>query len=257
MVGTALAWCLRRAGHAVSTPGRSVFDISRMPIREDLIAGRKAVVNAAVVKNPDNPEAEAVNVDFPQALAKRCNDLGVPFIHLSTDAVFHEPGAPPDESTTAFSMGGYSGQKARGEPAGALVLRTSVIGPETREFSGLLCWILSQTAECDGYTDHLWNGLSSIELGRAIVRIIENGFEPGIRHLFTDTLNKAELLQMLVDTYGSNVTVRPVKTGRPRDQRLATLYQDDLNALCLRSLPEQVRELSMFSDGRGRWRAPQ
>lgn len=97
----------------------------------------RAVINAAAWTAVDAAEAEedsamVVNGAAPAAMARACADLGVPFVHISTDYVFDGAGdAPfvPDHPTAP--LGAYGRTKLAGEQgvrgAGGIyaILRTS------------------------------------------------------------------------------------------------------------------------------------
>ncbi|OUS21468.1 dTDP-4-dehydrorhamnose reductase [Rhodobacterales bacterium 59_46_T64] len=82
-----------------------------------------AVINAAAWTAVDAAEAEeeaamVVNGAAPAAMARACADLGVPFVHISTDYVFDGSGtAPfaPDHPTGP--LGAYGRTKLAGEEA--------------------------------------------------------------------------------------------------------------------------------------------
>ncbi|WP_112872842.1 dTDP-4-dehydrorhamnose reductase [Paracoccus endophyticus] len=97
----------------------------------------RAVINAAAWTAVDRAEAEPdaarrVNADAPGAMAAACADLGVPFVHISTDYVFDGSGeAPRAEDAPTAPLGVYGATKLDGERAIAAaggqwaVLRTS------------------------------------------------------------------------------------------------------------------------------------
>lgn len=253
MVGTALQSVLRERGHAVIAPSRQIFDAVHNQNEFPALIGRSTVVvNAATVKDARNTSAHAVNAEFPHFLAEQCNRRDVPFLHLSTDAVFSGASGPFFEDSPIDGATPYGRQKAAGEPVSALVIRFSVVGPEQRGFSALLCWLLAQRNRCDGYTTHLWNGLTSPELARILGQIIEEGFTPGVRHLFSDTVSKRQLLTMAAEAFNRSVSVQEVSSP-PRDQRLATRHPKWLARHRPRPLAEQIADLPSWSDERGHW----
>lgn len=117
--------------------GRAEADLMDPAACAAAIAGCDAVINAAAWTAVDKAEAEeaaatVVNGAAPTAMARRCAELGLPFLHISTDYVFDGAGeAPfrPDHPTAP--LGAYGRSKLAGEQgvqaAGgkALILRTS------------------------------------------------------------------------------------------------------------------------------------
>ena len=117
--------------------GRAEADLMDPAACAAAIAGCDAVINAAAWTAVDKAEAEeaaatVVNGAAPTAMAQRCAELGLPFLHISTDYVFDGAGETPfrpDHPTAP--LGAYGRSKLAGEQgvraAGgkALILRTS------------------------------------------------------------------------------------------------------------------------------------
>ena len=119
--------------------GREAADLSDPGACAEMIrrAAPAAVVNAAAYTAVDRAEtdeaaAHTVNAEAPGAMARACADLGIPFVHVSTDYVFDgrgdEPRAPSDP---VAPLGAYGRTKLAGEEmvraSGAThaILRTS------------------------------------------------------------------------------------------------------------------------------------
>lgn len=95
------------------------------------------VINAAAYTAVDRAESEpalahTVNADAPGAMARACAELGIPFLHISTDYVFDGSGTAPWQVDDPIApLGVYGRTKAAGEQAvraagGAhAILRTS------------------------------------------------------------------------------------------------------------------------------------
>lgn len=79
------------------------------------------VINAAAWTAVDKAEtdedtATIINGDAPAAMARACADLGIPFVHISTDYVFDGTGSAafaPDHPTAP--LGAYGRSKLKGE----------------------------------------------------------------------------------------------------------------------------------------------
>ena len=100
-------------------------------------SGCRAVINAAAYTAVDRAESEPeiarlVNADAPAAMAQAAAELGVPFLHISTDYVFAGTGDQPwVEADPTGPLGVYGATKLAGEQAitaiggQAAILRTS------------------------------------------------------------------------------------------------------------------------------------
>ena len=83
----------------------------------------KAVINAAAYTAVDRAESDedlatCINGKAPEAMATACTELGIPFVHSSTDYVFRGDGlAPWTPSIRAAPQNAYGRSKLRGEKA--------------------------------------------------------------------------------------------------------------------------------------------
>jgi dTDP-4-dehydrorhamnose reductase len=96
-----------------------------------------AVINAAAYTAVDQAEDEeavatAINGDAPTAMAKACAQLGIPFVHISTDYVFEGTGQDPWRSLdqtapqNAYGRSKLAGETGIADSGGTYaILRTS------------------------------------------------------------------------------------------------------------------------------------
>ena len=251
MLGTGLVHYFRGQGRDVREISRREFVIGRDPASKLDLEGVGAVLNAAGMVNRrlaggrNETEAYLVNSLFPHHLADLCEPRGVPFIHVSTDCVFDGRQGPTTEASTPNATDLYGRSKWFGEPRNALVLRTSIIGPERNNFYMLLSWFLAQTGECRGFTNHLWNGITTLELARGIGTILseEGLYTHGVRHVYGEDTTKYDLLCAIAKVFRHPVRIVPCEDAASRDTRLRTIHPAFLDRLQVRGLDRQIAEL--------------
>lgn len=150
-------------------------------------------------------------------------------IHVTTDCVFNgKKGAPYAENSIHTPLDLYGLSKSLGEPfKNSLVIRSSFIGPEIANFVSLLEWFKKQKRQIiPGYTNHIWNGITTRQFALICIQIIENRKKfpkSGLFHIFSTALSKYEILNKLKEKYKIEVTIRPVKTDSV-NRRLTSIY---------------------------------
>jgi len=241
MAGHLAAVYLRKTmGHEVTVavrPGSAARPASRkrelppdIPVREldarDLRAAEELIerekpevlVNAVGVLNSqaeDRPlDAYVVNGLLPHWLAYVGERLGARLVHISSDCVFSGDRGGYGETERPDGRTVYARSKAMGEVEDPrhLTIRTSIIGPEIRDGGiGLMKWFLSQTGTVKGYSKVPWNGVTTLELAKAIAWAIDHPEIGGLAHLTAPRpISKHELLTLIRSVYDKNdVTIEP------------------------------------------------
>lgn len=134
-----LGIALREAAPSALFLGRDLADLSQPETCASAIYASRpsAVINAAAYTEVDRAEEEealahVVNGEAPGAMARACAELGIPFLHVSTDYIFDGKGDCPHRPEDPISpINAYGRSKAAGEAAvrsagGAhAILRTS------------------------------------------------------------------------------------------------------------------------------------
>ena len=260
MAGSAIKFHLQSVGFKVQDYPRQVFDILKSSVYDLDLAGVDLVVNAAGLinrreKNLDFVnQARVVNTDFPLALARLCERKKIPMIHISTDCVFDGQQGEYTETDAVSVKDLYGESKYLGEPENAMVLRLSMVGPEQANFYSLLCWFLSQEGECPGYTNHHWNGLTTIQLAKVIVDIDEkNLFQNGLFHTYSTDITKHRLLELFKTYFQKEIEIHPVVAPQVRDMRLRTHHSFFLDSLNIPSLDNQIEQIVQYCDHLGHW----
>ena len=181
---------------------------------------------------------------FPVRLSDWCDINNVKLIHISTDCVFDGISGLYSESATSFSRDVYGLSKRVGEPENSMVLRTSIIGPEDKNFYSLYSWVFRQSKIVNGFVNHYWNGVTTWELARIIVTVINNGlWELGVKHIFGEDLTKYDLLCKINLCFNLGLCVNKYFDFEARDMRLRSNFRDFLEKLEVKSMDDQLISL--------------
>jgi dTDP-4-dehydrorhamnose reductase len=219
------------------------------------IVENDVVVNCAGIipqKNTDKKLFYVVNAVFPILLSCVANVRRVKLVHITTDCVYDGRVGQYTEHDPHTEQGDYGLSKSLGENIQATIIRTSIIGHERYGKKSLLEWVLSDHLSTgnviQGYTHHRWNGLTCLELSKFITHIIRNDLLwNGVRHIFSNTVSKYELLCMIRDTYGLHtLTIQPCVTASV-DKSLCSVYASSVESFGyeIPPLATQVQELYM------------
>ena len=126
-----------------------------------------------------------------------------------------------------------------------MLLRTSIIGEEKHNNYSLVEWIKSKRGqEVDGYTNHLWNGITTTQFGKACEKIIsENLYEKELYHIYSpQSTTKNDLVSLISDKLDLHVGVVPTEAPESIDRTLST--NKDLNEkLNIPQLSDQLENM--------------
>lgn len=243
MAGHVIALYLRERGNSVSTlSARNPLDSQTILMdindRERLIKVLDAgdydvIVNCIglLVRQSEENKDKAVYINsyFPHLLETHFKDTKTKLIHLSTDCVFSGKNPPYKEDSPYDGELFYDRSKALGELINAkdLTFRMSIIGPDMHpEGIGLFNWFIQQEGEINGYTKAIWNGVTTIELARAITEAIDQDLT-GLYHLVpAASISKYDLLQLFKSTFQrADISIRAVD-GVTLDKTLVNTRND-------------------------------
>jgi len=105
----------------------------------------------------------------------------------------------------------YGKTKYLGEvnEAGALTIRTSLIGRELTSTNSLLEWFLSNRGgRVDGFSNAIFNGFPTLHLSRIIAEIIANHQNlSGLYHISSEPISKFKLLTLINRAMKLNIEV--------------------------------------------------
>lgn len=213
---------------------------------------RTYVLNAIGIVNrriPSTPLAMTVRINtwFPHHLAEACHSFGLRLIHLSTDCVFSGEEGGYTESSPLSPTDVYGMSKALGEPGErAMVIRTSFVGPEVKNFYLLFSWMLAQEGRTvPGYVNHFWNGVTSLQFAKVLEEVMEKDlFEYGPFHLFSpEVVTKEELIRRLAKAFKVKCRIVPQEANLSINRGLQT-EKKLCRELQIPSLNTQIAELA-------------
>lgn len=152
-----------------------------------------------------------VNSIFPHQIAMllRRHKLPTHVLQIATDCVYNGLSFNNyTEDCPADAEDWYGRTKELGEVR--IVdffhnIRCSIIGLEMYTTYSLISWFLSQKKEVTGYTNHFWNGVTTLQFAKVCYGIIKNGTEiPNMHHLVpADSVDKYELLNLIQSAFNS------------------------------------------------------
>ena len=218
------------------------FDADRHSVEELLDATRcDWIINAIGILDRHIDESDPgsvaraihVNSTFPNRLAAAAG-RDSRLIHITTDGVFSGRNAPYDETAPHDAAGVYGRSKSLGEPCfpNCINLRSSIIGLEKPPAKSLLGVMLSHSpgSVVTGYTNHRWNGVTTLHLARLCAAVIQGDDDhlPSVLHVVPgNSVSKAELISLCLLAFGRNdLTVEKRPALEPVDRTLRTTHPE-------------------------------
>lgn len=226
--------------------GRDVADLSDPAACAAAILERRPrlVINAAAYTAVDRAEhapalAHVINADAPGAMARACADLGVPFLHISTDYVFDGTGtAPWRAADTPAPQNVYGHTKLAGEGAVAAaagqwaVMRTAwVFSAHGTNFVNTMLRLSKARDHLDVVSDQVGCPTPAKDIAAALLRMgaaMEAGQPGGIYHFGGQpAVSWADFARAIFARAHAAMTIRDIPTSayptpaaRPMNGRL-------------------------------------
>ena len=210
----------------------------------DCVINCIGIINRKADQNKEN--TISINSVFPHRVSRMCEAKNVPFIHISTDCVFNGDSGGYTESCIHTALDIYGRTKSLGEPSNCMVLRTSIIGEEIHTFSSLIEWVKEQKGKTiHGYTNHKWNGITTIQYGSIVHKILREGFyQKGLYHIFSPAaVSKYSLVNMIAKKFKIDLEVIQYETETSIDRTLCS----NKPLVSLLDIPPIERQLEKLS----------
>lgn len=194
------------------------------------------VVNCLGLIKQKSTDARALamaNALFPLHLVQRLHPDQY-LLHASTDCVFAGTRGSYAADDERDATDDYGRSKILGEGVArwpnATVIRVSIVGPATgrgdARGQGLLAWFLAQPGDATlhGFTNHRWNGITTLEWGRVALELLERRAAgeslPRIVQPGSDALDKHALLHLFRDVFGTTQRIVPGEADEAVDRTL-------------------------------------
>lgn len=259
-----------KCGEKLSSVNWRLFDadVSQVLDALEVIERHDWVINAIGITKPlihdDNAfeveRAIRINSQLPYLIARWAQASGARVLQIATDCVYSGDKGRYMESDAHDALDVYGKSKGLGEVPAAHVhhLRCSIIGPEPKEHKFLLDWFLGQpqNAAVNGYTNHRWNGVTTLHFAKLCHGIITQDIAmPNLQHVVPrGEITKCELLQCFARYYRrGDVTITPIEAPVVIDRTLATNNEALNRELWAAagypqppSVPEMVAELAAY-----------
>lgn len=227
------------------------------------------VINCiGLIKQLINEESETdaklaylVNSDFQEILNEYSLESSTPVIQIGTDCVYSGFDGSYDETSKFDCSDVYGLSKVEGEKRSKslMILRTSIVGRELNSAASLMDWFrnLEPNAKVRGYTNHFWNGVTTLTFARIVGGIISTGsYESGTMHVVpADQVSKYKLLKEFQMAFGrSDVSIEPYAHTTSINRTLSTIYPEKNSGLWTRAgyneiptVHEMVQEYNLWT----------
>jgi dTDP-4-dehydrorhamnose reductase len=154
-------------------------------------------------------------------------------LQIGTDCVYSGNLGSYDEKSEFDCSDIYGLSKVEGErqSKSLMILRTSIVGHELNSTASLLDWFIKRepNAKVNGFTNHFWNGVTTLAFARIVGGIINTGsFESGTRHILpADQVSKYQLLKEFQTAFGrSDISIEPYAHDTSINRTLSTIYPE-------------------------------
>lgn len=176
------------------------------------------IINCIGMVPQRKPSDSELYYSYNYQLVADLDTLGIKILNPTTDCEWNGSlslGELYYKSTPRNVIDDYGLSKAKSsdfivnKSKNSKLIRTSIIGIELNSSVSLLSWFLSQEKEVTGYTNHYWNGITTLEWAKQAYRLI---LEWDIRLTETqlgtsETRSKYELLELFKSVFNKDVKI--------------------------------------------------
>lgn len=198
--------------------------------------------------------SNAININTLLPLKILQSDLSKKIINITTDGVFSGKTGNYLETSSHDAFDVYGQTKSLGEIKSDKVfnLRCSIVGQELNTSKNLLSWFLNQedNTSINGYTNHLWNGITTLQFAKICENIILNNMQVNnVQHIVPqDFISKYDLLKLFNKCFKRNIDILPAYCDQATNKTLSTidpLMNKNLWGNKIMSIEEMLSDIAM------------
>lgn len=196
---------------------------------------------------------------FEHYLEKNSTLRSFHLIHITTDCVFNGINSNGYTENDILNMNNlennlYGTSKHIGELCESsmvnethcvTIIRTSIIGEELYNKASFIEFLKNnENGKVQGYDNHYWNGVTTLQLCKIIKSMIEKrAYYSGIRHFYSPKVyTKYEMLNMINEIFQLNVNIEKYIHSQPINKSLKSNY-DTCETYNIPDLKVQIKEL--------------
>jgi len=119
------------------------------------------------------------------------------------------------------------------------IIKSSIIGPELRDKKSLLEWFLNlNSSSCDGYTQAMWNGITTYEWAKQSELLMNNWESYDTETIISSNcISKYLLLQTISYIFNKHVNIVPIDKG------IDKCLMSDIKTL---DIQDQLKQLKQY-----------
>ena len=226
----------------------SLSKLKKFIKKDTIIVNCIGVIKPNIDENNVNSVLKAVKINsvFPFNLNNEFAKKNKIY-QIATDCVYDGSSKLYSENSPHNALDVYGKSKSLGEinNKNFFNIRSSIIGKEIKNHKSLYDWFQNQNknSKVKGFTNHLWNGITTKAFGNILISIIENKISlPNKIHICPKNIvTKYEMLRLFKDKIpNKNINIKPVKAKNKINRTLSTDYKKLNNIIWNKSIYKKI-----------------
>jgi len=120
------------------------------------------------------------------------------------------------------------------------IIQSSIIGPELTSNKNLFEWFMQQKTSANGYTNEMWNGITTLEWSKLCYKLIKNWHSYDTLNIpYTNCISKYNLLYYIKESFDKDITIHKTINNK-------NTYKCMSGNIKLKDIEKQIKELKKF-----------